>query len=312
MLNYEEFKDKIVSDILSYLPEKYDGSEVKIVHAVKTNDHVLDGVMIRRSNCNIAPNIYLNAFYEEYREGSTIDSILTKIAEIRMSHDVNGTVDAEKFMSYENIKDHIYISVINYECNRKLLEDRPHRRFLDLAITYYVHISECSFMDNVSDGRLVMNMTHDLMEEYSLTEEELYEIAKRNTGKRKNIRLTPLEEELKKRGSGILVDDPFGKVALILTNPDSMRGAALIVCENVLRDLSKRFDSGIFVFPLSVDEVIIVPEYEISLGNIMNMDPDEFGPFSDHDESYLSNRVYYYTEDIGKLSIVNSSKEIKV
>ena len=312
MLNYEEFKEKIKAEILTYLPKVYEGSEIKIIQAIKTNDHKLDGLMIRRRKCNVAPNIYLNAFYADYTDGRPIEDIMMSIAEIRVHHDVDTYVDAEEFLGYEKIKDHIYMSVINYERNPEILKDRPYRRFLDLAITYYVNISECDTLGIVPDGRLVMNMTNELMEEFNITEEELYDIAKRNTSRKDNVYLSPLQEELRKRSSGLVFDDPFGKVASILTNKDALRGAALIACDNVLKDLADKYDTDIYVFPLSVDEVIVVPEYEVSLSNVIDMDPDDFGPFSDGDEYYLSNRVYYYARNIGKITIVECSKEVKV
>ena len=72
MLNYEEFKDAIVSQIKDYLPSEYVDSEVKIHTVLKNNSTKLDGLTIRKSESSICPNIYLNQYFTDYENGRDI------------------------------------------------------------------------------------------------------------------------------------------------------------------------------------------------------------------------------------------------
>lgn len=72
-MNYEDF----VCCIQTKMKERL-GNEVQIeLHRiVKNNSVVLDGLAISEKGKGIAPTIYLNEFYEKYREGVTIPEIL--------------------------------------------------------------------------------------------------------------------------------------------------------------------------------------------------------------------------------------------
>ena len=68
-MNYEEFKQEVADRIKEFLPEKYADADVSIQTVVKNNDQKLDGLMVKLEDSNIAPNIYLNQFYEQHEDG---------------------------------------------------------------------------------------------------------------------------------------------------------------------------------------------------------------------------------------------------
>ena len=72
-MNYEEFKQEVADRIKEFLPEKYENADVSIQTVVKNNDQKLDGLMVKLEDSNIAPNIYLNQFYEQHEDGSGRD-----------------------------------------------------------------------------------------------------------------------------------------------------------------------------------------------------------------------------------------------
>ena len=69
MLNYEEFKDAVASQIQDYLPAEYANSDVTIHSVLKNNATRLDGLTIKKPESNICPNIYLNQYYADYKDG---------------------------------------------------------------------------------------------------------------------------------------------------------------------------------------------------------------------------------------------------
>ena len=69
MLNYEEFKQAVADNIKEYLPAKYEESHVEVKEVIKNNNTVLDGLLVSSPDSNVSPAIYLNDYYEQYKNG---------------------------------------------------------------------------------------------------------------------------------------------------------------------------------------------------------------------------------------------------
>ena len=98
MMDYQEFKDEIKDNIKAFLPEEFADSRVEINEVIKNNDTKLDAVTILSPDSNISPTIYLNDFYKQYENGRDMEDIMTQIAEIRVSNEVNQTMDVSHVM----------------------------------------------------------------------------------------------------------------------------------------------------------------------------------------------------------------------
>lgn len=322
MLSYEEFKDKISREILDYLPDEYSDYEVSIVPTLKHNEKNLDGLLIKDSNSNIAPNIYLNEFYEAYRDGVTLKEIFEKIAELRTMTDPGMNVDPKKVLEYSYVKDHIYVCLVNYDLNRRYLSERPFRRFMDLAVLYYVNISECDLMKNIS-GRMIMCITHDLLKSYNITEDELYKTAVRNTGRQgkyviKNVRDEVVSlriEHLISEGLDEMTaienaNEEFGDPdcdMMVLSNVEGLRGAAVILCKKVLKEAASVVGGDFYILPSSVDEVFILPFKTVpDEEQLIDMVYEANGPVRGTDK-YLSDNVYFYDSKKSEIGIAKSS-----
>ena len=80
MMDFEEFKNSVADQIKDFLPEKYADAAVDLQEVTKNNDTVLTGILIRTEESNIAPNIYLEGYFEQYQDGRDMDDILQNIA----------------------------------------------------------------------------------------------------------------------------------------------------------------------------------------------------------------------------------------
>ena len=100
-MNYEEFKQEVADRIKEFLPEKYENADVSIQTVVKNNDQKLDGLMVKLEDSNIAPNIYLNQFYEQHEDGRPMDDILAAIADVRTQHEMSQDFDVSKLTDDE-------------------------------------------------------------------------------------------------------------------------------------------------------------------------------------------------------------------
>ena len=274
MLSYEEFKTRISEEILGYLPEKFKDYDVSIVPTLKNNEKNLDGLLIKDRQSNIAPNIYVNDFYDAYRDGMKLKDVCEKIAEIRTMTDPGGDVDPAKILEFKNVRDHVYVSLVNYELNRNYISERPYRRFMDLAVIYYINISECDLIQDLG-GRMILCITNDLLKGYKVSEEELYKIAVKNTARNGHYTLENIRDEVIKIRTDLLIcegldedeareeaEDEFedpGCEMLILSNKDGIKGAATMLCKDVLSEAAQRLEGDFYILPSSVDEVFLLP-----------------------------------------------------
>lgn len=126
MLNYEEFKDAVASQIKDYLPAEYANSDVTIHSVLKNNSTRLDGLTIKKPESNICPNIYLNQYYADYESGHKIEDILSDIAHIRQVSEPPVDLNVLAITDFCHIKDKISAKLINTGRNKEYLEDKPH------------------------------------------------------------------------------------------------------------------------------------------------------------------------------------------
>lgn len=114
----------------------------------------LDGLCIRKKESNIAPTIYMQSYYNLMTHGDSIESVIQRIIEVYENNQGDEIPEnmSSIFTDFDDISKMVYYVVINKEKNEELLEDCPHRDFLDLAIVYKVIIAELNirFHANIS------------------------------------------------------------------------------------------------------------------------------------------------------------------
>ena len=90
----------------------------------------------------VGVNARIDKAYEAYRDGSSIDEVITKVADavekaFYNMPDVNRLIpDLEK---YENVKDRLVLEVVSAEANAKILE-------IDFSTLYGFKETLCSFL----------------------------------------------------------------------------------------------------------------------------------------------------------------------
>ncbi len=195
----------------------------------------------------------------------------------------------------------IIFRLVNYEANKKRLQNSPHRKILDLCVEYTMNVS----IEGI-DGEASLRITNEVAERLGKTEEELFEIAKRNT---QNLYpsvvrvLSPLGPIPIMACREIFGTDFLDRAPmLILSNKQMNFGASVILYEGELDRMMEQLGvDEICVIPSSVDEVIVAPVEaldflleDISMVNVTSLQP----------EKRLSNNAYRYD---GELHLVKSS-----
>ena len=172
MNKFKEF----TTELVNALENKLEGVTITTQDVIKNNGLKLCGLQIR-SECNVAPVIYINDFFEQYKVGKSLDRICEDIKASYFQHKPIHDFDVSKINSFNNVKSEIVYELINYEKNEELLRTVPYIPFLDLAIIFKIVISE---FENVVGTILIHNT---LLEMWEVDLDELYAYAKENTRK---------------------------------------------------------------------------------------------------------------------------------
>ena len=313
MMDFEEFKANVAEQIRDYLPEKYEDAKVSLNEVTKNNDRQLTGLLIKEEDSNIAPNIYLENFYDQYTDGKDMESILKDIAEVRVKHELGQDLDVSRITDFDQVKDHVICKLINDEMNQDYLADKPHTAVEDLAVMYAVDLG------GDKDGRMTAPITNDLMERYGVTTQELHDIAMHNLSESqiefKSMRDVMVEMMFP---DGLREDDPRALMLppeeetpsmYVLSNSEKINGASAILDSKTMEDISEKLGGDFVVLPSSIHEVIILPVDEDTdrktlESMVQTINAGEVSP-----EERLSDHVYMYDSQEKELVLADKFEE---
>lgn len=134
MMNFEEFKTWVKENITS--KDWKETSQVEISVVKKNNGVSKAGLSIREDEHDVSPLLYLDDYYIHYQNGELLENI---IRNIRADYDKKVQMAAVKIpnlQEFENIRGRVIYRLVNYEKNKDILEDCPHIRLHDLAVTF--------------------------------------------------------------------------------------------------------------------------------------------------------------------------------
>lgn len=300
-MEYREFLENVRKEVES----RYDSNvSVTLNHVMKNNGTELDGITIMEKDKNIAPTIYINSFYDRYREGVSLKAVVSEIIRIYNQNKNSININADYFENYENVRKTIVYKLVNYQKNKKLLEDVPYKRMLDLAVVFYCLIEQ---RKGVSATALIHN---EHLRIWNVTEDEIYNDALKNTPVLLAGSIVPMSKILSEIAGTAPVDNDekvceyTGEdILYVLTNSSRVNGAACILYDNLLKKFANDVHSDLYILPSSVHEVIIVPKknaFDKSELADMVREVNEQGVSQDE---ILSDNVYEYNRKNGLITM---------
>lgn len=293
-----EFKS-FCEQVVEVMKEKYPDTKFNIVDLLKNNGIVYTALCMTDKGSKLSENIYLNDLYNAFCEGVSFIEIVNRIDAARQkSKGINFNV--EFFRDFDKVRDRLHIKLVNYDSNKGMLNQCPHRKFKDLAIMYYVSVK-----GRPSEGIIVIKNEHTSL--WNVTEDDLYDAAMRNAIRENDYDLLPIMKVL---GLDFYESDDSDLDKLqILTNKDKTYGASVIMTPGLLQAISREFDRNFYIIPSSIHEVILFldDEMEFNFDTALSLkmlvgcvNKTELEP-----QDILSENVYYYDGDIDKLIDVN-------
>ncbi len=295
MYNEDIMDRSALEKIMERLPDYLDMSDVDridICESEKNNGVIMPGIRVRYKSTPIMPCIYPPSFF----------SLPPDLAAKRAADEIEKRLEAAKAL-YEsgelttNWRNRVFISLVHYEMNKKMLKSCIYRKFFDLAavVRWYIPLAE--------DGG-VMLCPKGITESLGVTEEEFFQEAKRNTRRL----FTPESENLAKylaRYNPVQVEEEEeDEIPIyILTHSGRTFGAVMMIYPDVLKELAEEMHGSYFLIPSSVHEVLALPADEKANKDALREIVSSVNETSLDKTEILSYTVYYYDEKSSEISV---------
>lgn len=315
-ISLEEFTLKVTKAFEAYVGA---GAHVMIQKVKKNNGIVLTGLSVFGNGKNISPTIYLEEFYRRYCSGETFARVMEEFIRCYESHLCEKNIDMSFYMEYEKVRSYLGLKIVNYEKNKELLKEVPHKQYLNLAILFYCAVEN----QEIGNGIILVKENH--LKIWNVNMETVYEDAMKNAVWKYPVKVYPLPELLKEfpealdwqemaeEGTGSMdgmgeADCFEGCPMYVLTNKQKVFGAAVLLYKDVLKKVAKRLHSNLVILPSSVHEVIAVPVQNMAEAAGYESMVREINETQLEAEDVLSDQVYYYERQSGSLTIAQTSR----
>ena len=272
------------------------GEEVTVRKILKNNDTAFDSVTVKQPGCNMTPTLYFQDLKRSFDEGMQMDELARSV--LSFSRTGSGVWPAEDFDpgDYSYFRDKVMFRLVSSGKNRQYLRHRPHRSNLDLEIVYYYQcrigkesmgtisvgdedlnrwgISEEDIYRDALRNTPILNPPvicpiTDLLNSFLDPEEgtDPHTPVRDTDPEESTDPHTPVCDTDPDEGDEIEVPvyepDLYGNTPvplLVLTNESKYCGAACMLYEGLLRNLSDEIRSDLFIIPSSIHEVLLLPD----------------------------------------------------
>lgn len=317
-MTFDEFKQEIADNIKEYLPDKYADSMVQI-NAVQKNNETLDALSVTSPDSNVSPTIYLNSFYEDYQNGRDMEDIIDSIADLRVEYEVNQDFDVSSITDFEKVSDKIAARLYGMEGNEELLSVRPHTTMDDLAVTY------CIMLGDNENGSMSVPITNQIMETWGVTQEDLQRLAKENCDTLTPSKFVSMNAVMTDMMIPQIMDDygisreeasqmindmiPADDKMFVLTNEQKLNGAAALLDEKMMEQITEKVGNDFYILPSSVHEVLIVPkeagmDFKDLEAMVQEVNATQVAP-----QDKLSDHVYQYDNETREVFRADRAEE---
>lgn len=285
-MEYREFCEKMVTYVSKMVNEA--DCNIKLSRIQKNNGIEYVGISIIDRQQRMGPTIYLESFYENYQNGASLDAMAQKVMETYQKHrEVELDVPRDFYFDFNMVKERLIFKLVNYEKNKAMLEDMPHRKFLDLAMVF------CCVVNVGNQGSSTITVKNSHLDMWKVDGDTVYEMAVNNTPIIMPYRLRNIEDIV----GNDLVPEGVPSIMLVLSNSHGLFGAGAMAYDNVLKETAFHKNSDLYILPSSVHEVIIIAarDYDdlqslkdmVVSVNATNVEPEEV----------LSDNVYVYKKE---------------
>ena len=252
--------------------------EMKQKRVWKNNGASYEGLVIEKLEEELSQVVSLDNCYEDFRAGISVQEISEQILkEYRKAAGNVSLLSQQDIWSYERIKDRLYVEMVNRKWNEQYLEHKYYVPFLDLAVVYYID-TQPDYKEAPSHRGTAV--TKDIFKIWSVEPEVIWKQVLENMGKESLFLMLIVTEE---ENSLMTLEDVLQK----------NQGALALLQKSVLDEAKKKIGESFYMLPVSIFELMIVPESQADEVEEMKkaiIESNKELPA----EYLLSNSVYYY------------------
>lgn len=287
---------KFEKELMKRLEKHYGADyEIQIRDVVKLSQEPLRGLTVKRKSENIAPTIYL-----DYLGEMDIEEALKNIYEIIENSQMSKVYfHIESFIDWKMAKQRIHARLV--DADDRLLNELPHRNYLNLAVVYYYVVDVDK---ELGCGTITIRLEH--LTHWGIDEPELFEAAKENAeaeGYTTENMLDILQELYRENmdigdNTSALVNPMY-----VITNASKYYGAtALIFAKECFKTLAEKMNSNLYILPSSQHELIAIGE-EIAEAQALKEMVCDVNNSQVEEKDRLSYCVYKYNRETGTIDI---------
>lgn len=255
-------REQFYKEFYSSLEKAMEPSGGRLIEMdIPKNNRMMKGITIKFDNISLAPTIYPDSYFQDWKEGKTVDGIISGVrTEIKRT--VPGLAHFNiKSINRDSAITHLHAAVVGYENNKEWLKNIPHERIEDLAV-----FAKWRFDNADQDSVTATKITEPLLAHLQLTKEEALKIAKTNTARSAKfesmdtvMRNIMMDNDMDKELAEMMFPDSSTPLSVV-TNESGIDGAAVIACQEVLKAVQKELGEDFYILPSSIHEVLVLPK----------------------------------------------------
>lgn len=291
-MNETNERTPILEEIAKRINERLN-VPAKAISVKKNNNVVLNGINVgKQDNDRISAVLYIDHEIDGIINGITaiedvVDDIIERYNNSAFGPNSPDLSNVDEFLSdKERVLANVHRALINTEMNDAMLNECPHKTFLDLTIVYRINIGE-----NAS-----VRITNDVMKLIGVTIDELDFAALQND--RATYDYSNIVEML--RAMNPMIADSMEGLTMpmyVATKQNGYYGASIMCDFSYMNRVAKELGGDFLIIPSSVHEIIMLPMTEIgddiSIEYVKNM-VGAINGSEVRDDEVLSYNVYKF------------------
>ena len=170
-MDYEEFLVQIKLWVQQRMGKEV---QITIFPVWKNNSVMLDGMSILEPGEQCSPALYMNEFYQEYLRHGSFEFVAEKLMCRYRYGKEQQCFDISVLQDPVRVGKRIVKKLISQEHNRGLLQEIPHRSFLNLAVVYSYLMEGC----RIGEASVLIRNEH--LTKWKMDPEQLEKMAEEN------------------------------------------------------------------------------------------------------------------------------------
>lgn len=306
-MTIQQFADNVLDHLFDTHPGMEETHNAEIKEVLKNNGQMREALVLKANDENIAPTIYLEKFFDDFKDGALLGDICDKIIDMYEQSRNPQNISVDFFTDFDQAKERLAMKVVNAEKNAQMLEDTPHFKFGDLAAIFQVQV------DSNEYGSAVITVKDQHMKMWDTDPQSMLEYAKANMEEKQPVRIQSMMDVLREMMGGNAPEEllPAEEPQMyVMTNDSKINGAAAMIFTDKIDDFAKDIGANLFILPSSIHEVLLVPDngqmdvHELE-DMVKNVNRTQVSP-----DEVLSDNVYIYDREAKSLQIASTKEPL--